>query len=180
MAEQTLAGRIHGDEPAIDACGEDAVVHALDHRGEETLAPPHLLLGQAQRVLHMLERRHQLLGLVLGDGEPVLHDHARRRRSQGRGEQPLEPDAQLEQLGDGELRGSLAAEELAHEALRFLVAHVVMHEPLDFGSGQDGRGARRLAFLPRRAHEGRGLGAVVDVLLGKEGHEHEEGDVDEE
>jgi len=35
IAEQPAARRIHGHEPAGGVRGEDAVVHALDHRGEQ-------------------------------------------------------------------------------------------------------------------------------------------------
>ena len=180
VAEEPLTGRIHRDEPAIHAGGEDAVVDALDHRGQQPLAPANFLLGQPQRLLHLLEGGDELLRLVLGDREVVLHDHARRGGAEGGGEQPLEPDAQLEQLRHRQLRRRLAAEELAHDTLGLRVAHVVVHEALDLGRRQDGRGAGRLPVLPRRADEGRGLGAIVGVLLGDERHQHEEREVDEE
>jgi len=48
--------------------------------------------------LHLLKGCHQLLRLVLGDREVVFHDHARRGGAERGREQPLEADAQLEQL----------------------------------------------------------------------------------
>ena len=101
------ARRVHGDEPAVDVCREDAIVDALHHRREEPLASAHLLLCHPQGLLHLLERGHELLGILLRDREVVLDDHPGRRGAQRGGEQPLEADPEGEQLGDGEVGGAL-------------------------------------------------------------------------
>ncbi len=44
ISEEPLARRIHRDEPSIHAGGENAVVDALDHRGQQPLAPANFLL----------------------------------------------------------------------------------------------------------------------------------------
>ncbi len=110
----------------------------------------------------------------------VFHDHPRRGRSEGGGEEALEADAHLEQLRHRELGGRLGPEQLAHDGLGVLVTHVVMDETLDLGRGQDRGRAGRRPVLARRPHEGGGLSPIVDVLLGEQRDDDEESHVEEE
>jgi hypothetical protein len=180
VAGEPPPGRVHGDESAVDVGGEDAVVDTLHHRGEEPLAPAHLLLRHPERLLHLLEGGHQLLGLLLRDRELVLDDHPGRRRAEGGGEEPLEADSEREQLRHRQVRGRLAAEQLPHDRLGFIIPHVVVDEALDLGCGEDGGRPRRDLLLARRADEGGGLRAVVGILLAQQRDHDEESDVHEE
>jgi len=51
-----MARPVHGHQPPIHPGRHNAVVDALDHQGKEPLAAAHLLLGQPQRLLHLLKR----------------------------------------------------------------------------------------------------------------------------
>ena len=180
VAGEPPPGRVHGDESAVDVGGEDAVVDTLHHRGEEPLAPAHLLLRHPERLLHLLEGGHQLLGLLLRDRELVLDDHPGRRRAEGGGEEPLEADSEREQLRHRQVRGRLAAEQLPHDRLGLIIPHIVVDEALDLGCGEDGGRPRRDLLLARRANEGGGLRAVVGILLAQQRDHDEESDVHEE
>ena len=82
--------------------------------------------------------------------------------------------------GTRQVGGRLAAEQLAHDRLRFLVAHVVVDEPLDLGRGQDGGRPRRgllLAGTPTKAAAWARSSASCSVSSDTM---HEDGDVDEE
>src|SRR4029453_7741313 len=173
VAEQPAAGGVHGDEPAIDVGGEDTVVHPLHYRGEEALAAAYLGLRLLERLLHAVERGHELLGLALRDREAVLDDDPGGGGTEGRGEEALEADAQLEELGHRQLGRRLAAEQLADDGARFLLAHEVVYEPLDLGGRQERGRARTRLVLGADAHEGRGLGPIVRLLLGEQRDEDE-------
>src|SRR5262249_24171437 len=123
---------------ALDVGGEDAVVHALDHRRQQPLA-------LAQRPLHDLERLDQLARLALGDREAVLDDVPGGGGAERRGEHPLQANAQVEKIGQRQLAGGLAVEELAQDPVGLVGGQVEVDEALALRDRQQRGGPAGLA-----------------------------------
>ena len=140
-----------------------------------------LLLGDPQRLLHAAGRRStscwaSSLEIVKWSSTMMRAAAAPREAARSRSKRMRISSSS----GTDRSAGALAAEQLPHDGLRVLVAHVVMDEPLDLGRGEDRGRPRRGLLLASHAHEGGGLGSVVGVLLGEERYHHEESDVEEE
>ena len=161
-AEQAPPRRVHRDEPAVHVGGEDAVVHALHDRGEQPLAAPHLLLADAQRRCMRLERRppaRSASPVEIVNRSSTMTARPRRRRARRR----------------AAARGGCASRAAraptarpppcprrarADDALRLLLGHVEVDQPLDLRSptGWRARPARSgpRPASPRRRRPARG------------------------